>query len=41
MALLTCLINSFWADRRLAGFHIELKRLTERDNFVFFIVLAE
>jgi hypothetical protein len=31
MALLTWLINSFWVDRRLAGFHIiELERLTER-----------
>jgi len=36
MALVRSSTNSFWADRSLVGFRIELRRLTERDSSVFF-----
>jgi len=34
MVLLKSSINSFWVDRSLVGFQIELKQSTERDSFV-------
>ena len=36
MVLLASSIHSFWVDRSLVGFQIELKQLTERDSPAFF-----
>jgi len=36
MVLLTSSMNSFWVDRSLVGFQIELKQLAGRDSFGLF-----
>jgi len=36
MVLLTSSMNSFWVDRSLVDFQIELKQLAERDSLVLF-----